>query len=135
MTTTQHAIALLVRPAVEVPDTAPGEAVRDAFARNPLAGSVVLVDAARRPVGFLDRNRYMLAVSARYGHALYAGRPARKLAEAPRTVDQGTDPADALERWLTADGRGFDDIVVVDDAGACAGIVRVAELVTTVVGA
>jgi hypothetical protein len=122
-------VAGLGQAAITLWDDVPAESVRQALADHPQAGSVVLLDSSGRPTGFLDRNRFMLAISGPFGRALYANRPARALAEPPRTLPARTDVRTALQFCLSGDReRSYDDIVLLDDAGACSGIVRVTDL-------
>jgi EAL domain-containing protein (putative c-di-GMP-specific phosphodiesterase class I) len=128
-------VAALGHAPVALPEDVTAELVRQALADQPQAGGVVLLDAHRRPTGFLDRNRFMLAISGPYGRALYAGRPARSLADPPRTV-----PVDATVRAalaVCASGareRTHDDLVLVAPDGTCAGVVRVADLFAEAAG-
>lgn len=129
-------LADLARTAVGLPDDATAEHVRQALADHPRSGCVVLLDAGGRPVAFLDRNRFMLAISGPFGRALYADRPARSLAEPPRTAAVGTDVRTALEHCLSGDRtRSYDDLVLLDDAGRCVGVARVADLLQEATGA
>jgi EAL domain-containing protein (putative c-di-GMP-specific phosphodiesterase class I) len=129
-------VAGLAQAAVSLWDDVPAESVRQALADHPQAGSVVLLDVSGRPTGFLDRNRFMLAISGPFGRALYANRPARDLAEQPRTLPARTDVRTALQFCLSGDReRSYDDVVLLDDAGACAGIVRVTDLLQEATGA
>jgi EAL domain-containing protein (putative c-di-GMP-specific phosphodiesterase class I) len=129
-------VAGLAQAAVSLWDDVPAESVRQALADHPQAGSVVLLDASGRPTGFLDRNRFMLAISGPFGRALYANRPARDLAEQPRTLPARTDIRTALQFCLSGDReRSYDDVVLLDDAGACAGTVRVTDLLQEATGA
>jgi len=124
-----------VRPAVTLPDTAPGDEARALFRNSPELGTVVLTTAAQRPVAVLERNRFLLGVSGRFGHALYAGRSVRELADPPRLLPIDADPADALELVREDDPRrAHDDVVVVDEFGRCRGIARVADLMTAMAG-
>ncbi|GAA2539798.1 EAL domain-containing protein [Pseudonocardia hydrocarbonoxydans] len=128
-------LAELAQAAVSLPDRATAESARQAFADHPQAGSVVLLDAERRPTGFLDRSRFLLAISGPFGRALYANRPATSLAEPPRThpVDAGLPSAVAC--CLGGDrSRSYDDLVLVDGAGACTGVVRVTDLLAEATG-
>jgi EAL domain-containing protein (putative c-di-GMP-specific phosphodiesterase class I) len=111
------------------------EAVRMALADHPQAGSVLLLDARGRPTGFLDRNRFMLAISGPFGRALYANRPARTLAEPPRTISADVDVRTALAYCLSGDrSRSYDDVVLLDTAGTCVGVVRVSDLLQEATG-
>lgn len=129
-------LADLSQTPVALPDDATAEHVRQALADHPQAGCVVLLDAGGHPAGFLDRNRFMLAISGPFGRALYAERPARSLSEAPRTAAVGTDVRTALERCLSGDRtRSYDDLVLLDDAGRCVGVARVTDLLQEATGA
>jgi len=119
----------LGQAAVSLWDDVPAESVRQALADHPQAGSVVLLDPSGRPTGFLDRNRFMLAISGPFGRALYADRPARALADLPRALPARTDVRTALQFCLAGDReRSYDDLVLLDDAGVCTGVVRVTDL-------
>ena len=63
-------------------------------------------------------------------------RPARALAEPPRTLPARTDARSALQFCLSGPReRCYDDLVLLDDARACAGIVRVTDLLQEATGA
>lgn len=131
-----HPVAATVRDlaqaAVTLRDTATAEAARQALADHPHAGGVVLLDPHRVPTCYLDRNRFMLAISGPYGRALYAARPAAALGERPRLLDELTPVGAALRACLSGDpGRSYDDVVLVGGDGACTGVVRVADLLRT----
>lgn len=133
---TLPAVATLTQPSVTLPEDVTAEAVRQALADHPHVNSVVLIDPWRRPVGFLDRNRFMLAISGPFGRALYAHRPARSLADQPRTIAATVDVRSALEQCLAGDRtRSYDDLVLLDQGGACAGIARVTDLIQEATGA
>lgn len=126
----------LMQPAVTLREDATADHVRQAFADNQQAGSVVLLDVAGRPTGFLDRNRFMIAISGPFGRALYANRPARALAEPPRTLAAHVDVRNALQYCLSGDRvRNYDDVVLVDADASCAGVVRMADLLQEATGA
>ena len=125
----------LAQAAVSLRDDVPAESVRQALADHPQAGSVILLDPQGSPTGFLDRNRFMLAISGPFGRALFANRPARGLAEPPRTLPATTDVRTALQYCLSAGReRSYDDLVLLDPAGGCAGIVRVTDLLQEATG-
>jgi GGDEF domain-containing protein len=82
------------------------------------------------PVRSVHRSRFLLSMSGRYGHALYADRPAAKLGDPPRTVGIDGTAWEVLD--VVADGdrdRTSDDVAVVDRQGRCVGVVRLADLV------
>jgi len=120
----------MLRPAVTLPATATCEDVRVALTRPHMPGAVVGLDDRGCPEWTVDRDRFLLAVTGPYGHALHATRPAARLADKPRTV-----PADlgALQ-LLSSVARGTyppgeDTLVVVDDLGRYQGLVLVPEVV------
>jgi hypothetical protein len=76
------------------------------------------------------RTRFLLAVTGPYGHALHARRAAARLADKPHLVDDDASALTVLDVIAAADRqRSGDDVIVVDAAGRCRGIVRVTELV------
>jgi EAL domain-containing protein (putative c-di-GMP-specific phosphodiesterase class I) len=128
-------VADLAQAAVSLPEHVTAESVRQALADHPQAGSVVLLEPHGRPTGFLDRNRFMLAISGPFGRALYADRPARALAETPRTLPHTTDVRSALQFCLSGDrSRSYDDLVLLGADGACVGVARVADLLQDATG-
>ncbi|GAB2945709.1 GGDEF domain-containing protein [Streptomyces pseudoechinosporeus] len=119
-----------VRPAALLPAGASAGQVRALLTGSPEVSGVLLVDAAGVPVRSVHRSRFLLSLSARYGHALYADRPAAKLGDAPRTVGVDATAWEVLD--VVADGdrdRTSDDVAVVDRLGRCVGVVRLADLV------
>ncbi|MFB7510342.1 GGDEF domain-containing protein [Streptomyces broussonetiae] len=119
-----------VRPAAVLPVTASAGQVRALLTGSPDVSGVLLVDQAGRPVRSVHRSRFLLSMSARYGHALYADRPAFKLGDPPRTVGVDATAWEVLD--VVAIGgrdRTSDDVAVVDVRGRCVGVVRLADLV------
>jgi diguanylate cyclase (GGDEF)-like protein len=123
----------LMHPATTLPFTATAEEVREALAAAPMVNSVVLLDDAERPQWTVDRNRFLLAVTGPYGHALHANRSAKRLADTPRVIPIGASVFDVLEVLGGSDlVRTNDDVVVEDAAHRCVGVVRVTDLVRAV---
>ncbi|MFJ3305422.1 EAL domain-containing protein [Streptomyces sp. NPDC086549] len=119
-----------VRPAALLPVTASASQVRSLLTGSPDVSGVLLVDPAGVPVRSVHRSRFLLSMSSRYGHALYADRPASKLGDAPRTVGVDATAWEVLD--VVAVGgrdRTSDDVAVVDHHGRCVGVVRLADLV------
>ena len=119
-----------VRPAAVLPVTASAGQVRALLTGSPDVSGVLLVDQSGVPVRSVHRSRFLLSMSGRYGHALYADRPALKLADAPRTVGVDATAWEVLD--VVAVGgrdRASDDVGVVDHHGRCVGVVRLADLV------
>ncbi|MGW1539554.1 EAL domain-containing protein [Streptomyces sp. NPDC002309] len=119
-----------VRPAALLPAHVSAAQVRALLTGSPDVSGVLLVDRNGVPVRSLHRSRFLLSLSGRYGHALYADRPAAKLGDPPRTVGIDTTAWEVLE--VVADGerdRTSEDVAVVDTYGRCVGVVRLADLV------
>ncbi|MEU6775926.1 GGDEF domain-containing protein [Streptomyces sp. NPDC046759] len=119
-----------VRPAAVLPVTASAGQVRALLTGSPDVSGVLLVDQAGRPVRSVHRSRFLLSMSGRYGHALYADRPAFKLGDVPRTVGVDATAWEVLD--VVAVGgrdRTSDDVAVVDRHARCVGVVRLADLV------
>lgn len=88
------------------------------------------MDRTGVPVRSVHRSRFLLSMSGRYGHALYADRPAATLGDPPRTVGVDATAWEVLD--AVADGdrdRTSDDVAVVDHDARCVGVVRLADLV------
>ncbi|WP_240197136.1 EAL domain-containing protein [Nonomuraea lactucae] len=119
----------LLLPAVTLPAEAKAEEVVEAFGHEPSITSVILVDEYQRPQGSLDRGRFLLSIAARYGHALHGSKPARRLADPPRTVPKSTPAVAAMRAAGHDSGRVYDDLVVTDELNRCMGIVRVSDLI------
>ncbi|MFE2424892.1 EAL domain-containing protein [Streptomyces hokutonensis] len=119
-----------VRPAALLPDTASADQVRALLTGSPDVSGVVLVDRDGVPVRSVHRSRFLLSMSGRYGHALYADRPAAKLGDVPRTVGVDASAWEVLDVVAVGDAdRTSDDVAVVDRYGRCVGVVRLADLV------
>ncbi|MFI6563543.1 EAL domain-containing protein [Streptomyces sp. NPDC050534] len=119
-----------VRPAALLPATASAGQVRALLTGSPDVSGVLLVDQHGRPVRSVHRSRFLLSLSGRYGHALYADRPAAKLGDPPRTVGADATAWEVLD-VVAVGGRSrtSDDVAVVDPHGRCVGVVRLADLV------
>ncbi|MGR3873981.1 EAL domain-containing protein [Streptomyces graminifolii] len=119
-----------VRPAALLPDTASAGRVRALLTGSPDVSGVVLVDRDGVPVRSVHRSRFLLSMSGRYGHALYADRPAARLGDVPRTVGDDATAWEVLDVVAVGDAdRTSDDVAVVDRYGRCVGVVRLADLV------
>lgn len=119
----------LMVPAASMGEHATSEEVLRAFSTDTSLTCVVLADSRERPVLSIDRTRFLLAVTGPYGHALHAKRPARRLADEPRTVPQEAGATAALRVAGAQRDRVYDDLVVVNEFGQCIGIVRVSDLI------
>ncbi|MEW1658118.1 GGDEF domain-containing protein [Streptomyces sp. NPDC093707] len=123
-------VAQFLQPAALLPMSASAGAVRSHLTGFPEVSGVLLVDADGVPVRAINRDRFLLSLSGRYGHALYADRPALRLADPPRTVGADATAWQVLD--MIADGeraRAGDDVAVVDERGRCIGVVHLADIV------
>ncbi|MFE1841350.1 EAL domain-containing protein [Streptomyces sviceus] len=119
-----------VRPAALLPATASAGQVRALLTGSPDVSGVLLVDREGVPFRSVHRSRFLLSMSGRYGHALYADRPAAKLGDPPRTVGIDATAWEVLDVVAVGDrDRTSDDVAVVDRFGRCVGVVRLADLV------
>ncbi|ANS63806.1 hypothetical protein SLINC_1582 [Streptomyces lincolnensis] len=119
-----------VRPAALLPATASAGQVRALLTGSPDVSGVLLVDRDGAPVRSVHRSRFLLSMSGRYGHALYADRPAAKHGDPPRTVGVDATAWEVLDVVAVGDrDRTSDDVAVVDRYGRCVGVVRLADLV------
>ncbi|MGH3837200.1 MAG: EAL domain-containing protein [Pseudonocardiaceae bacterium] len=119
-----------MHPAVTVPISATGEEVRTVLRDQPTISGVVLLDDDGRPRYTLDRNRFLLAVSGAFGHALYAKREVARLGDEPRVLESSASALAALELVRSSMAhRRYDDIIVLDSSGRCAGAVCVGDVI------
>lgn len=116
--------------AVCLPISATGEVVRTVLGDRPAINGVVLLDDDGRPRYTLDRNRFLLEVSGAFGHALFAKREAARLGDEPRVLESNSSALAALELVRSSVAhRRYDDIVVLDSEGRCAGAVCVGDVI------
>ncbi|MFJ4281206.1 EAL domain-containing protein [Streptomyces massasporeus] len=119
-----------VRPAALLPATASAGQVRALLTGSPDVSGVLLVDTRGVPIRSVHRSRFLLSMSGRYGHALYADRPAARLGDPPRTVGVDATAWEVLDVVAVGErDRTSDDVAVVDEDGRCVGVVRLADLV------
>ncbi|MEV0640636.1 GGDEF domain-containing protein [Streptomyces sp. NPDC050619] len=119
-----------VRPAALLPANASASQVRALLTGSPDVSGVLLVDRDGVPVRSVHRSRFLLSMSGRYGHALYADRPAAKLGDPPRTVGIDATAWEVLDVVAVGErDRTSDDVAVVDRYGRCVGVVRLADLI------
>ncbi|WP_033288936.1 bifunctional diguanylate cyclase/phosphodiesterase [Amycolatopsis jejuensis] len=114
-----------LRQARTLPDDATCDDVHTILSAEHAPKAIIGLDRQARPQWTIDRMRFLLAVTGRYGHALYAGKPAAKLAGAPRLVRIDTGTRELLE--LIADAgwdHSGDHLVVIDASGRYQGVVR-----------
>ena len=119
-----------MQPALTLPVSATAEDVRTMLIERPAVTAVVLADSDAKPWCTLDRNRFLLAISGAYGHALYARREAARLGDPPRVLESGSSALAALDLVRDSEPhRMYDDIIVLSSDGRCAGVVRIGDLI------
>lgn len=124
-----HTVAAFAGAATVLRQDVTGEQVREVFRDHQDETVVVLVDTEGRPVGSIDRNRFMLAMSGQFGHALHSARPALRMADQPRVLPSDASAHAALHVLARGEpARRNDDIVVVDSQGRCVGVAHVTDL-------
>ncbi|MQA60064.1 MAG: EAL domain-containing protein [Actinophytocola sp.] len=129
-------IADFIRQPVVMRADATCDDARHALADDGKPSALVGLDPEGRPRWTIDKSRFLLGISGRYGHALHANKPVERFADAPHTIPAYAGALDLLEQVADADAdRMNDDIVVIDRTGACLGIVRVAEVIRGVAAA
>ncbi|WP_394350378.1 EAL domain-containing protein [Nocardiopsis deserti] len=116
-------------PPVGLDSDATAEQVLESFTGDPALNSVILIDHRDRPVGVVDRTRFLLSVTGRYGHALHAKRPALRLAEPPRTVPAWMSALAALRVAGQDTERVYDDLIATNSYGQCLGVVHISDLI------
>ncbi|WP_369974539.1 EAL domain-containing protein [Nocardiopsis sp. FIRDI 009] len=109
-------------------DSTAGE-ILDAFTKDPALNSVILIDHRDRPLGVIDRTRFLLSVTGRYGHALHAKRPSMRLAESPRTVPAWMSALAALRVAGQDNSRVYEDLIATNSYGQVVGVVHVSDLI------
>ena len=123
-------VSEFLSPARTLPAEVSADEARQAFAGHSGISGIVLVDDDGRPRWTLDRDRFLLAVTGPYGHALHASKPAARLADEPRMLTTSATALEALELVThSGDERASDDAVIVDEAGICLGVVPASTLV------
>lgn len=125
-------VSEFVLPAVTMSHTVSADGVLTVLNADQGTTSIVLVDEQQRPRHTIDRTRFLLAVSGAYGHALHAKKPAARLADPPRVVPRTVPAIAALRAAGEATERVYDDLVITDEIGRCVGVVRVSDLIRSV---
>lgn len=95
---------------------------------------MVVVDADNRPVGALTRHAFLAALAGPNSYALWAPRPALRLAAPPQTLTGAGSLLDAAALVSRRDrGHLADDIIVVDELGRVTGAIAVHEILRLLV--
>jgi diguanylate cyclase (GGDEF)-like protein len=113
-------LAALVPP---LPAGASCERARDAFEADSSLFAVAIVDAESRPIGLINRFKFLERLASRFGRELVLKKPVSLLMEGePLIIDEST-PIDELgNRLLAEQNRYVFDGFIVTRAGAYAGL-------------
>lgn len=119
-----------IRPAITMAAASNCDAVRERLSDVDGPTAIVGLDDAGRPQWTVERWRFLLKMSGRYGHALHAAKPVSRYADEPRSIPVTSQARDVLGQIAGADsGHMNDSLIVVDREGRCIGVVWPAELV------
>ncbi len=112
--TEELTLAALLQPVQPFPTDGMGQEVYERFTRMPNLYAVPVVDADGRPVGIVNRFRFLEVLARPFGHELYAGRAVDSFMDrAPLVVDEYT-PLDVVADLLADDSTKyiFDGFIV-----------------------
>lgn len=112
--TEELTLAALLLPVPPFPTDAMGQEVYERFTRIPNLYAAPVVDAESRPVGIVNRFRFLEVLARPFGHELYAGRAVDSFMDrAPLVVDEYT-PLDVVADLLADDSTKyiFDGFIV-----------------------
>lgn len=104
----------LVQPIPPIRPDVMGQVVYETFTRMPNLYAIAVVDLANRPVGVVNRFRFLESLSRPFGLDLYSGRPVESfMDQAPLIVEVHT-PLDVVADLLADDGTKyiFDGFIV-----------------------
>jgi signal transduction histidine kinase/ActR/RegA family two-component response regulator len=107
----------------------PCDAARQAFAADRLLYAIPVLDHHQRPVGILNRFKFLEMLATRFGHALSANRTAAHYMEADPLIVDATTPVDQLAALLSDDDQHLFDGFIVTAEGAYVGVSTGAALV------
>lgn len=118
---------------VDIDSAVTAEELRRRFEAQPQLAAAVVVGDDHGILGLVTRDRLLQAMGRQYGHALFAGRPALKLADRRCLVVPAGAPDQVLVRRAISRplSTRHDPIVLRDADGRLAGAVTVTELLRT----
>jgi methyl-accepting chemotaxis protein len=118
----------LIEPVPPLPASAPAEAARDRFTES-AAAAIAVTGPDGAPLGVIERGRFMLQLSSRYGFALFAGRRAGEIMETDfLALPAATRSSEAYHAAAVRPAaRRLDSLVILAD-GQYAGLVGVPAL-------
>jgi signal transduction histidine kinase len=107
----------------------PCDTARQAFAADRALYAIPVLDHDRRPVGILNRFKFLERLATRYGHALSMNRTAEHYMEADPLIVDAATPVDQLASLLSDDDQHLFDGFIVTATGEYAGVSTGAALV------
>ena len=113
------ALSTLITPAPPLPREAPMLSAYEAFSNDPNLYAIAVVDPEGRPVGLLNRFKFLEALSRPFAHELFRNHTVEAVMDrSPLIVDEHT-PVDEVSARLVADGERyiFDGFVVARHGG------------------
>lgn len=121
------------RPSIIAADLAPAEppleasatceAARDVFDQRPGLLAIAVVDAASRPIGLINRFRFLERLAARFGRELTLKKPVEQFMDpAPLILDAATHVDELGTRLLEQQSRYVFDGFIVTRHGTYAGL-------------
>jgi signal transduction histidine kinase/ActR/RegA family two-component response regulator len=101
-----------------------GGDVYDRLQREPDRLVLAVVDAARRPIGLIDRSTFGLKMASTYGRSLYAGRPVTLLMNPNPTIVSAAVPVDNFLGPMLEENAGslLEGFIVTGRDGRYAGV-------------
>jgi diguanylate cyclase (GGDEF)-like protein len=113
----------LAAPVPPLPAAASAAQARDAFATNPSLFAVAIVDDGGRPIGLVNRFKFLEQLARPFGHELMLNRPVAVLIEDdPLVLDENTHIDEVGSRLLSEQTRYVFDGFIVTRDGRYAGI-------------
>lgn len=113
----------LARPVAALRADAPCEEARDVFRRDPGLFAIAVVDPDARPIGLVNRFRFLERLAGRFGQELILKKPVSLLMEAdPLVLDECTHIDELGSKLLAQQNRYALDGFVVTRNGEYAGV-------------
>ena len=106
-----------------LPANASCERARDAFDADPSLFAVAIVDGESRPIGLINRFKFLERLASRFGRELVLKKPVSLLMESdPLILDEGTHIDELGNRLLSEQNRYVFDGFIVTRDGCYAGL-------------
>jgi len=113
----------LASPLPPLPADDTCERARDLFERNPGIFAVAIVDGERRPIGLINRFKFLERLASRFGRELVLKKPVTELMEVdPLILDEAIHIDELGTRLMSQQHRYLFDGFIVTHGGAYSGI-------------